>query len=709
VWSVQEGATGGTIDANGRYTAPATSGTVHIRATSVVDPTAVSTATADVQQVGVFIYPPAEGLLPGANRQFTATVNGTVLNTTVSWSVEGGNASGTVSSDGHYTAPSTAGGPFRLVATSAADPTKTAVAQIWVDTRTFRQVGDTVLARTNHTATRLTDGTVLLTGGAGQAGSPDPGTEIFDPLTSTFHAGPQMSEVRYGHTATLLPNGKVLIIGGKNTDSDCVQCSSAAAEIFDPATMTFSPTGSMFEARSFHTATLLQDGTVFVAGGAGNDDFTPFSYEIYHPTTGEFTTNYDQLEVPRISHTATLLSNGTVLLAGGEDSYSKTFSAEIFDPISGMKTPTDVAPRSRNGHTATLLSNGRILIAGGEAQGHYYSQAKIFNPGTIGSEDVPLVTPRAFHTATVLSAGTDQILMVGGTKSNGDPGDSAEIFEATQGVFRRTANLLRPRSGHTATILTDGRVLITGGSGDHSAEVLPSETNPGSFTQNWELAPTDGMVKIIRAALNMTGSFVEGAAIVVDTHGCFFKDLGGGSSSPASIYFSGALSADGSISTSSSPYNGQIFSFHGTLSNDGATITAASYQVKGGCADGEVGGLLGTRIQSLTGTYSGTMMLNGNPLATTVQLTQSVQTDSDGKFHFTGTYKINGTGCSVEYPLLTTQSVILGKELWLYTNDPYFDGILFGQPNADASQLDLEGYPYVDGCTAGAMGTLQRQ
>jgi N-acetylneuraminic acid mutarotase len=168
------------------------------------------------------------------------------------------------------------------------------------------------------------------------------------------------------HTATLLPNGKVLVAGGLTLSVSLLYLNTA--ELYDPATDSWTPTGSLHEVRGGHTATLLTNGKILVAGGFSQSDHAtgPMNRaELYDPATGTWTLT-GAMSADRWLHTATLLPNGKVLVVGGlNQSLGTNNSAELYDPVTGAWTATGSLATARRGHTATLLPNGKVLVTGG--------------------------------------------------------------------------------------------------------------------------------------------------------------------------------------------------------------------------------------------------------------------------------------------------------------------------------------------------------
>ena len=192
-------------------------------------------------------------------------------------------------------------------------------------------------ARYNHTATLLPSGQVLVTGGFGEGGTLA-SAELYDPASNTWRAAAALAAVRAIHTATLLPSGKVLVAGGEGTPfAQAPPPTFASAELYDPGGNRWSSAGFMATSRGLHTATLLPSGQVLVAGGAHTEGLAfpnPIaSAELYDPASNTWSTA-ESMATARASHTATLLASGMVLAAGGFGLQTPNpflASAELYD------------------------------------------------------------------------------------------------------------------------------------------------------------------------------------------------------------------------------------------------------------------------------------------------------------------------------------------------------------------------------------------
>jgi N-acetylneuraminic acid mutarotase len=340
-------------------------------------------------------------------------------------------------------------------------------------------------ARANAAAVRLRDGRVLICGGTatGQVGGVLSSAEVYDPAARSFTSTGSMTVPRAGQTITLLRDGRVLVAGGVQNAG--FRSELASAEIYDPGAGTFSATGSMSVPREGHTATILRDGRVLIAGGSDNGIHTLDSAEIYDPSVGAFSRT-GHLHQPRVAHVAALLGTGKVLIAGGgrggmPGGYISYDTAEIYDPAARSFTAIRAHMKSdRVGAAAVKLNDGRVLIVGGKSGRMMTSRlrnlssltplntAEIYDPEAgafIRTGDMS--APHYLATATMLDSGN--VLVVGGWTIRGPVVvgmRDAELYQPETNRFSHVAQTNVARLTNTATLLNDGEVLIAGGIAD---------------------------------------------------------------------------------------------------------------------------------------------------------------------------------------------------------------------------------------------------
>jgi hypothetical protein len=228
---------------------------------------------------------------------------------------------------------------------------------------------------------------------------------------------------RFSHTATLLRNGKVLVAGGMARNGVWLD----SAELYDPSSGRFTPAGQLHSHRAGATATLLPSGKVLIAGGTDGSGKSMASAEIYDPDSGGFSLA-GNMSAPRTGAIAVLLRTGKVLIAGGSASGDdeQLASAELYDAATGLFTPTGGMHGQRSYFTAVMLKDGRVLVVGGLSGGQY-----------------------PYHTVEA----------------------TAEIYDASTGRFTQTGSMEVARYKQGAALLPDGRVLVAGGSNEIGRQI----------------------------------------------------------------------------------------------------------------------------------------------------------------------------------------------------------------------------------------------
>ncbi len=423
--------------------------------------------------VSVGISPSAPALGTDGTQTFTASVTGST-NTTVTWSIQEGAAGGTISASGVYTAPAVVAngaGTFHIIATSQADPTKTASATATVTApalTAWSALAPMGQPRYGHTATLLPDGKVLIAGGAGDTPqAPATATaEIFNPATGTFTPTGSMTTIRAFHTAVLLPNGKVLISGGGINGFN--PGTKKSQDLYDPATGTFTATGDMVSARSSHASVLLPNGKVLHVGSAGT------SAELYDPATGQCAATGAMSQARWREWTnAVQLTSGKVLVVGGTEVSgipNPTHIAEVYDPAAGTFTNSGALQANRALFQAQALPDGKAVVLNGSVyvgnQGTGSKTAEVWDPATGQFTTSVGTQARAgfFWCPSVMRA--DGVPMIG----SGSSPTLLDTFSATLSAYAPAPTLPTGVPYFAAMVrLKGGKILICGGGGGGSA------------------------------------------------------------------------------------------------------------------------------------------------------------------------------------------------------------------------------------------------
>jgi hypothetical protein len=329
---------------------------------------------------------------------------------------------------------------------------------VWIPT------GAMVTPREGHSAVRLQDGRVLVVGGiSGPSGYAQylTSAEVYDPATGTWSAAGSISLPPVA--ATLLRDGKVLVLVAD------VGGGPPSAEVYDPARGTWTATGPMAPGaeKSDEQFTVLRDGRVLLAGGEGA--------QVYDPASGTWTATGPMAWDSQFNDTFTVLRDGRVLVAGGDH-------AQVYDPASGTWTATGNKNDQGYGAAAALLSDGKVLIAGGrgfELPNNYYDldSAEVYDPVTGSWTAIANMHAKAMPIAAFLQP-DGKVLVVGST--------SAEVYDPATDTW--TAQPVRPGTGYnTATLLSDGTVLVTGDA-DQPACTVGDLYDP--HTGSWTTAST---------------------------------------------------------------------------------------------------------------------------------------------------------------------------------------------------------------------------
>ena len=296
------------------------------------------------------------------------------------------------------------------------------------------------------------------------------------PLGPGFELAGSLSMGRWGLSATVLEDGTVLVVGGQERRSFSRR-SPSEAELLAPGATEWLKTEQVTYERSFHTATLLTDGRLLVAGGSGREVLAEeedrvfrgrkdlATVEVYDPDSGKWSEAAEMLTA-RSSGRALLLEDGRVLVIGGSSGVKVIDKVELYDPATDEWTEAEPMSTVRSFHTATVLVDGRILVVGGQTRNMAQASTEIYDPAT-GEWTVAadLARPRSAHSAVLLGDG--RVLVVGGSDLGASnvlgPETTAEIYDPVADTWTLVATDLKPRISHESALLPDGRVAVVGG------------------------------------------------------------------------------------------------------------------------------------------------------------------------------------------------------------------------------------------------------
>jgi Invasin, domain 3/Galactose oxidase, central domain len=465
---------------------------------------------------------------------------------------------------GDYTAtigPTSAAGVVHVTASDGA-VAGAAPLTVAAPTLAWHSAGAMGTARTHHTATLLPDGDVLVVGGDRAPVDNVTGTqngslalasaELYHPASNTWSSAGSLTTARANQTATLLNNGKVLVAGGYG-----VSGALASTELYDPATNTWAPGPRMVQGRWGQTATLLADGRVFVYGGANTNSATGDigTTEIYDPVADTWTAAAPFESV--IFQSATLMTNGEVYIAGGNELSPGPW---LYDPVSNQwfvvlspaLLPTSVV--------AAQLDSGQVLIEG-RGQALLGTPTRGFAAG-LTQVAAPLDSS---SDGTLTRLPTGQLLAITGRAppTAGPPAEtvqtSTERYDPVANTWVPDAPLHTARADMTATLLPDGTMLVVGGDGASSLLASAERSSPIGPVHNTITATAD------HTALPADGTSSSTITIrVADGHGAPL----------AGQTLSLSLSGTGTIGTVTDHGDGSYTAAYTTSTTSGpATVT----------------------------------------------------------------------------------------------------------------------------------------
>ena len=333
--------------------------------------------------------------------------------------------------------------------------------------------------RSWHTATKLLDERILISGGFGKRFKVLKSVEIYDPVSGEWEVVADMNFPRAEHSAVLLQDGRILVTGGRDEN----YAPTFSSEIFDPETGLWEIYEDMARQRHKHISLVQDDGSVILVAGSGPSRSLS-DVELIDPINDRLEVLSSTLE-EHSDHAAISLKDGRIFVSGGVrilDEVVTSVGAEIYDVKTDTWVKTSMQSRRTSAHTLTLLQDGRVIQIGGFSGGSSDNRVEVYDSETDEWLEGPvMINARMLHTASLLNDG--RVIVIGGTSRSGNMSDS-EIYDPETRMWMTSGKMLEPRTSHTATTLQDGKILVVGGTNTYSGICEIYDPENGSWTSS---------------------------------------------------------------------------------------------------------------------------------------------------------------------------------------------------------------------------------
>lgn len=326
-------------------------------------------------------------------------------------------------------------------------------------------VGSLSVGRHAPSVAAVSPGKILVAGGDDFTKGLASSAELVEPMSSKFTATGGLEVARKWSAVALVDPTHVMVSGGNAGASGAV----AVTEIYDVAAAKFARTGNMGEAREAHTLTALKDGRLVAVGGFKDTTYSATA-EAFDSKAGTFAPITSKMSTPRAFHVAGVADSGTTaFFAGGATAADKeTATIETFDVAKSTFSvgPTTLLHPARALATARLPNGSWLITGGSNVTDKTLSDAQTYEPNSGNVTKVsPMGTRRSGHTLTVLADG--RILAIGGYSDGTTPAKATnvmEVFDPSTGTWEQLpVGLASPRLDHAAVLLPDCRVAVIGG------------------------------------------------------------------------------------------------------------------------------------------------------------------------------------------------------------------------------------------------------